>query len=187
MYVKHDVFDYLGGYRPWSCSADTDFEVRAKKFFKHIKIDKVLFRRRIHDTNLTVAKETNFRSKIRKENLNFVNKVTMKLKKKEEAVIKKVTNSYYEIDTDFNYAYNGNEDVYNNIDVSGETIQAPVNTTLNILVEKQNETKTKALELLNKNKVKEEPTKKEENKIRVKKIMVNKQPRMLDPRYDSNW
>ena len=195
MYVKHDVFDYLGGYRPWSCSADTDFEVRAKKFFKHIKIDKVLFRRRIHDTNLTVAKETNFRSKIRKENLNFVNKVTMKLKKKEEAVIKKVTNSYYEIDTDFNYAYNGNEDVYNDIDVSGETIQAPVNTTLNVLVEKQNEAKTKALELLNKNKVKEEPTKaekifetkKEENKVRVKTVKVDKQPKMLDPRFDSNW
>ena len=65
IYLRHEVFDKFGGYRPWICSADLELMKRLKKFIKIKKIKEVLFLRRIHDTNLTVDRKTNFTSPIR--------------------------------------------------------------------------------------------------------------------------
>lgn len=97
IWVKHSVFDKFGGYMPWTCSADTEFEMRLKKFVKRKTINRVLFRRRIHTENLTVKKDTNFSSSVRKKNLNYCNKVSSKIQSADKAVIKKITNKYIEV------------------------------------------------------------------------------------------
>lgn len=49
------VFDVLGNYKEMKCGADSEILYRSKvSNLKHVKIRKILFRRRIHDTNLTV-------------------------------------------------------------------------------------------------------------------------------------
>ena len=100
VYIRHEIFDKFGGYRPWFCSADLELQKRLKKFVKVNKIREVLFNRRIHNTNLTVDKKTNFSSPIRlsinqtieREEFNF----------EEEAIIECVINTFKEIfpDTD---------------------------------------------------------------------------------------
>lgn len=97
IWVSHKIFDKFGGYMPWTCSADTEFEMRMKKFTKHKMIQKVLMRRRLHSNNLTVAKETNFSSEVRKHNLRYCRIVTAKFRNEDEAKIQKITNTYYEI------------------------------------------------------------------------------------------
>lgn len=100
--IKHDVFDKFGGYQPWTCSADSELEERLLKFAKIKKITEVLFNRRIHTNNLTVAKETNFSSKVRRENLLYVTRLKRKLKTFEDAYVKRVTGEYTEIFEDSN-------------------------------------------------------------------------------------
>lgn len=100
IYMRHEVFDKFGGYRPWVCSADYELQKRLKKFTKSKKIREVLFNRRVHDTNLTVDAKTNFSSPIRmsinqtieREKFNF----------EHDAIIKCETNTFKEIfpDTD---------------------------------------------------------------------------------------
>ena len=95
IYIRHEVFDKFGGYRPWICSADYELQKRLKKFTKSKKIREVLFNRRIHDTNLTVDAKTNFSSSIRmsinqtieREKFNF----------EHDAIIKCETNTFKEI------------------------------------------------------------------------------------------
>ena len=200
--LRHELFDKFGGYMPWSCSADSELEIRLRNFVRRKRIEKVLFDRRIHMLNLTVAKATNFASPERKKNLKYCETLKNWLKKQDDAISVKMTNTYKEIFKDTKYVVKPSDkvaikqEIVKNVEyeASGNTKQASIKA-LNSLVENQNKTKTKALELLNKNKVKEEPTKaekifetkKEENKVRVKTVKVDKQPKMLDPRFDSNW
>ena len=100
VYVSHKAFDKFGGYLPWTCSADTEFEMRMRKFVNSKMIAKVLMRRRLHSNNLTVAKATNFSSEIRKKNLKYCRVVTARIKKEEDAKIQKITNGYYEVFSD---------------------------------------------------------------------------------------
>lgn len=95
IYMKHDIFDEFGGYQPWKCNADSEMEKRVHKFVNLLKIQEVLLRRRIHDTNLTVAKDTNFQSSLRRKYISYVLKLHVKSRK--EAVINKVTNTFTEI------------------------------------------------------------------------------------------
>lgn len=65
--MKRKVWDGLGGYKPWRCSADTDFIERA--IVSDIVIYEVkdfLYIRRIHDQSLTRSKETGHGTYIRK-------------------------------------------------------------------------------------------------------------------------
>jgi len=100
--IKHDVFDKFGGYQPWTCSADSELETRLITFAKIKKINEVLFNRRIHTKNLTVAKETNFSSKVRRDNLLYVARLKRKLKTFDDAYVKRVTGEYTEIFEDSN-------------------------------------------------------------------------------------
>lgn len=64
--IKKSVFSELNGFEPWFVGADTEFNQRLlfnRK--KIIKLNKVLFFRRIHNTNLTTSKETGFNSELR--------------------------------------------------------------------------------------------------------------------------
>ena len=98
IYLRHEVFDKFGGYRPWICSADLELMKRLKKFIKIKKIKEVLFLRRIHDSNLTVDRKTNFTSPIRLS----INK-TIEHEKfyfEKDAIIECVTNTFNEIFSD---------------------------------------------------------------------------------------
>jgi glycosyltransferase involved in cell wall biosynthesis len=93
IYFKKELFNCLGGFKPWPCSADKDFVQRASSH-KIKNIDIVLFNRRIHENSLTRNSMTNSNSEIRKmynqmisnsfesvelvENLNF--KIVEKVK-----------------------------------------------------------------------------------------------------------
>lgn len=100
IYLRHDTFDKFGGYMPWVCSADFELLQRLKKFVKMKKIPEVLFKRRIHDTNLTVAKETNYVSPLRLSIAHAIEKERFRNEK--EAIIDCKTNTFKEIfpDTD---------------------------------------------------------------------------------------
>ena len=95
--MKHWVFDYFGGFMPWRCAADTEFIKRVGKFIKFKKLKKILFRRRIHDSNLTVQKKSRIKSVFREWHINYINKVTKKIKNINDAVIIKIVNNYKEI------------------------------------------------------------------------------------------
>lgn len=100
VYIRHEVFDKFGGYRPWVCSADLELQKRLKKFVKVKKIREVLFNRRIHNANLTVDKKTNFTSPIRLSINQTIEREKFNFEK--EAIIECVTNTFKEIfpDTD---------------------------------------------------------------------------------------
>lgn len=100
--VRHEIFDKFGGYLPWSCSADAEFNKRIAKFVKVVKIDKYLLERRIHDNNLTVAKATNFSSPVRLKNTKYLLKLYSKIKTETDAIVPRITNNYQEIFKDTN-------------------------------------------------------------------------------------
>lgn len=67
--IKKDFFMSMGGFEPWICGADTEFEWRTSKNTNSILIlPNQLFYRRIHNQSLTNNPETNFSSKIRTDN-----------------------------------------------------------------------------------------------------------------------
>jgi glycosyltransferase involved in cell wall biosynthesis len=64
--MKRRVWDALGSYKPWPCSADTDFNTRAKGCnFRIYKVKEFLYLRRIHNQSLTRKKETGLGSATR--------------------------------------------------------------------------------------------------------------------------
>ena len=98
IYLRHEVFDKFGGYRPWICSADLELMKRLKKFIKIKKIKEVLFLRRIHDSNLTVDRKTNFTSPIRLSINQTIEKEKFYFEK--DAIIECVINTFKEIFSD---------------------------------------------------------------------------------------
>lgn len=106
IYIRHEIFDKFGGYRPWVCSADFELQKRLKNFTKHKKIREVLFNRRIHDKNLTVDAKTNFSSPIRLSINQTIEREKFNFEK--DAIIECITNTFKEIlpDTDISsYVY----------------------------------------------------------------------------------
>ena len=76
--MKHWVFDYFGGFLPWKIAADTELTTRIEKFVKFKKLNKVLFKRRIHDINLNVQKKSKIKSVFRKWHINYIKKFQKK-------------------------------------------------------------------------------------------------------------
>jgi len=97
IFIKHCVFDYFGGFLPWKIAADTELIFRIGKFVKFMKMNKILFKRRIHDNNLTIQKKSKMKSVFRKWHIKYINKVSKKIKNINDAVIIKITNNYNEI------------------------------------------------------------------------------------------
>ena len=95
--MKHWVFDYFGGFRPWTCSADEEFKERVYKFINILSLNDVLFLRQIHPNSLTESNQTNFSSNERQKNLHYIQEITSKIINCEEAKIEKIVYDYYKI------------------------------------------------------------------------------------------
>jgi glycosyltransferase involved in cell wall biosynthesis len=66
--IKAKDFFEMGGYRDWRCGADSDMICRLRLKYKYKeKIMPLLFHRRIHDKQLTAAKETAYKSPLREK------------------------------------------------------------------------------------------------------------------------
>ena len=97
IFIKHWVFDYFGGFMPWICSADSEFIIRVDQFINVKQINIVLFKRRIHNSNLTVQKKTKLGSKFRYQYVYYINQVSRNISNINDAVIIKIVDNYYEI------------------------------------------------------------------------------------------
>lgn len=97
VFIRHSFFDRIGGYLPWTCSADSELECRVKGLAKTKFIKKVLLRRRVYGGNLTSKKETGYRSTLRMANMRYVNLHRSGYKSQQEAVVVKLTNNFTEI------------------------------------------------------------------------------------------
>jgi glycosyltransferase involved in cell wall biosynthesis len=77
--IKKQTLIKLNGFEDWRCAADTEFQLRARRnrIFS-IDLNKSFFYRRLHDNNLTVHKDTNERSALRKD---YVSKINRKIQK----------------------------------------------------------------------------------------------------------
>lgn len=71
-FFRHSVFDFLGGYKDWRCSGDSDFLNRAERYWKICKTKEILFLRRIHSEGLTSCVSYGFNSPKRKEYQKFI-------------------------------------------------------------------------------------------------------------------
>ena len=100
IFMKHWVFDYFGGFMPWKCEGDREFINRIDQFLIIKHINKVLMKRRIHDSNLTVNNETGLYSIFRRWHKSYRINVSMKIKNINQAVIIKTIDNYYEIFSD---------------------------------------------------------------------------------------
>jgi glycosyltransferase involved in cell wall biosynthesis len=73
--MRREVWKRLGGYKPWRCSADTDFINRAK--FSGIGMHEVqdfLYIRRIHEGSLTQNQDTGHGSSLRQAYVKLMNR-----------------------------------------------------------------------------------------------------------------
>lgn len=64
--AKRAVWDRLGGFRPWPCTADSEFVIRAQAAgFRTVVLEQFLYLRRTHAGSLTTRPATNYRSDTR--------------------------------------------------------------------------------------------------------------------------
>jgi glycosyltransferase involved in cell wall biosynthesis len=89
LYMKRYVYDTLGGYRDWRCSADLEFNIRAEKKFKFGYIKNSLFYYRNHINSLCHNPRTTHGSDIRR---NYESQI-----KRDFEEIKPVINTYKKI------------------------------------------------------------------------------------------
>lgn len=73
--MKKTIFDKLGGYMPWRCSADKELLVRGKNILNLKKIDKPLFYRRLHENNLIFKYDS--KNKTKKKYGELINKINI--------------------------------------------------------------------------------------------------------------
>lgn len=73
--IKRQLFNKYRGFFPWRCGADTEFLERLKhKKEEYFTINKPLFVRRLHANNLTMHESTNYRSEVRRQYLDIIEK-----------------------------------------------------------------------------------------------------------------
>lgn len=93
--INKNVFRAVGGYRPWICGADSEFLHRTLNYVVTYWINTSLFKRRIHENNLTVKSDTNMKSELRKQYKEFVK--NEKISSLKDIIIFCETNTYVEI------------------------------------------------------------------------------------------
>jgi hypothetical protein len=65
-FIKKSYFNFLNGFEPWKCAADSEFHKRViKNNVKTNYLNNIMFLRRIHNVSLTNQIETGFKSKVR--------------------------------------------------------------------------------------------------------------------------
>jgi len=67
IFYKKNILNIIGGYKPWSCAADSELIERINKITKIGYLKNQLFSRRVHANSLSQKTETNLASKIRKD------------------------------------------------------------------------------------------------------------------------
>lgn len=72
MCFSKKIFETYGGFQDWKCGADSELITRLKSKIKFKKINKVLFKRRIHDGGLTSRKETSLDSPLRQQYKDYI-------------------------------------------------------------------------------------------------------------------
>lgn len=99
---KKSIWDEFGGYKPWSCSADSDLiRGRVSHFCKVMMLEKKLIYYRISGNSLTNNPDTNLQSDVRKRYLDVVQKeIKNGFKKREDAYIQCETTDCYEVFSD---------------------------------------------------------------------------------------
>lgn len=76
--IKKEIFDYMNGFEPWMCAADSDFMTRLYSLNKYSfnVTNGISFYRRIHQNSLTSRKDTGMKSKLRSGYVDLINKRT---------------------------------------------------------------------------------------------------------------
>ena len=95
--MKHEIFDLFGGFMPWPCFGDAEFYFRIKNFSIIKYLNKILFKRRIHSSNLTVLKNTGERSNLRNSLRIYTLRYRNNYRYLYNAVIFTIVNQYYEV------------------------------------------------------------------------------------------
>jgi glycosyltransferase involved in cell wall biosynthesis len=91
--IKKEVFEYMNGFEPWKCEADSEFALRMSKSKYKTKVSNNLdFFRRIHNEGLTSRTDTGYRSKLRADYRKLYHN-----KKTFGSLPKKVTEPFTEI------------------------------------------------------------------------------------------
>ena len=73
--IKRPVFNKLNGFYPWRCAADTEFAHRLEyNKLKCEQLECLAYHRRLHNTNLTVSKETGHGSAIRNSYISIISR-----------------------------------------------------------------------------------------------------------------
>jgi len=67
IYLTRTLFNELGGYRAWSCAADTELLKRGKSIITEKFINKPVFFRRMHGNSLTGSSEFGPQSEVRRK------------------------------------------------------------------------------------------------------------------------
>lgn len=65
--MRKSIFTEYGGYKPWKCAADGELQKRLENYTTIKKYETIVFKRRVHSTNLTIRTDTGLRSKLRSE------------------------------------------------------------------------------------------------------------------------
>lgn len=84
-----EIFEKFGGYMPWVCSADSEMIARLRGRVPSLTIRNALYDRRLRPESLIHAKETDFKSEIRKKYGEYI-----KGKSRKHPVIDCVTNTF---------------------------------------------------------------------------------------------
>ena len=95
IYIRKSIFLKYGGFRPWPCGADTEIYYRLKNIESVKNLKDILMLRRVHDSSLTRAKNTGYKSELRNRYKKIIKE--MVIKKPSDAVIKITRNTYKEI------------------------------------------------------------------------------------------
>lgn len=73
--INRNVFNKLNGFYPWVCAADTEFTKRLEhNKIKCNVIKDLCYYRRLHGDNLTLSKETGYKSAIRSKYVDYIAK-----------------------------------------------------------------------------------------------------------------
>ncbi len=99
-FIKNEIFREFGGYRPLTCGADTEFKKRISRFVNSHVIQKILYKRRKHISNLTVKSDTGMHSDYRSNIRGFIEyEMENLIKERNSAKIKCVTEACQALDS----------------------------------------------------------------------------------------
>lgn len=95
VFFRKDIFEKYGGFEPWPCGSDNEYQKRIKNIEKTEDLPDVLMLRRLHGNSLTMSDKTGMKSDFRKPYREYVRKMNVTTER--EARILMVKNTFMEI------------------------------------------------------------------------------------------